>query len=948
MDEKPTPVQQEGTNGPRSKDIAQMVGKLLAKLKQAWRWVALIAVVVSLLVVGEIAFRWAKHRGWTEYTPTDSPVTLGVDSIAVAPDDTLWVSALFGGVSRFDGETWITLTKADGLVDDRVTDIAVAPDGVVWFGTEGGMSRFDGETWRNYKSGDGLADDGVRSIAVAPDGVLWVGTEGGVSRFDGETWITYTFLDGLVDNKVNDIAVAPDGVLWVGTKGGVSRFDGETWTTYTAADGLAGTSVSSIAVAPDGVLWFGTFGGVSRFDGKTWITYTEADGLAGNDVSGIAVTTDGELWLRHSIERGNSRIISRFDNRTWTTYTSANSGLASSAIADLVIDNQGRVWFGHFWGGDIRVFDQRTGFPYPMPAWTLQARLALRILCIGTLAILVIVWVVPRGLRLVKFAFSSPAPDTDDRPEVSEKRRRKERAQTDEKPTPAEQEDTDRQRSRSMANTAKRSPSKLRRVVGWAVLVAVVAGLLVLGELAFQQAKHKGWAIHTSAEDLGGKTIKKVAVAPDGTLWAHTRGGIFRFDGETWTTYLDNDAFENWGWDDSSMVVAPDGVLWFGTNGGVYRLDGETRTHYMQEDGLVDNRVTAIALGNDGALWAGTRDRGVSRFDGEAWTTYTSTVGLASDDIRDIAVTPDGAMWFGTSAGASRFDGETWVTYTSQDGLVDNRINVVTVSPDGAVWFGTSNGVSRLDGETWTTYTSRGGPAQDRTDSIAVAGSGMLCIDHGSSLSCFTDPATSTGNGEAWVSYTRANSGVEDIIVRDLVFDGEGQLWIGSSRAGASSARELFMLDPRVGLPKPVPTWAVLARGVLPRLTIGALVIRTIVWIAPRGWKYLQYLRNATGMEVVATLFIFAGVLIGLYTSFITVIVVLSIITYSEGAMLALGLIFVWPVNAVATLLTIVFIFVASKRRARRALRLWLISLALHALLPLVQLIAGLVTDWIV
>ena len=184
--------------------------------------------------------------------------------------------------------------------------IAVAPDGSVWFGRfDKGVSRFDGQTWTTYTTHDGLASNLVEGIAATPDGALWFGTLGGVSRFDGQTWTTYTVDDGLADNSVISIAVTPDGALWFGTRdGGVSRFDGHTWTTYREDDGLAGNYVGSMAVAPDGALWFITYDrGVSRFDGEIgsaggWTAYTpQNSGLPPGQVSAIAFARQGRVWF---------------------------------------------------------------------------------------------------------------------------------------------------------------------------------------------------------------------------------------------------------------------------------------------------------------------------------------------------------------------------------------------------------------------------------------------------------------------------------------------------------------------------------------------------------------------------------------------------------------------------------------------------------------------------
>jgi ligand-binding sensor domain-containing protein len=96
-------------------------------------------------------------------------------------------------------------------------------------------------------------------------------------------------------------------------------------------------------------------------------------------------------------------------------------------------------------------------------------------------------------------------------------------------------------------------------------------------------------------------------------------GGVFRFDGENWTSYgadiwavkgLNEDVAGDWVYD---VLVAPDGLLWFGT------------------------------------------DHGVLRFDGEVWTIYTTWAGLVSDQVRCITLAPDGALWIGTNGGVSRY-----------------------------------------------------------------------------------------------------------------------------------------------------------------------------------------------------------------------------------------------------------------------------------------------------
>lgn len=74
----------------------------------------------------------------------------------------------------------------------------------MWFGTHsGGVSRYDGRTFVNFTSGDGLAssEGGVNAIHSDPAGVIWFGTSaGGISRYDARTLTNFSTKDGLAHN----------------------------------------------------------------------------------------------------------------------------------------------------------------------------------------------------------------------------------------------------------------------------------------------------------------------------------------------------------------------------------------------------------------------------------------------------------------------------------------------------------------------------------------------------------------------------------------------------------------------------------------------------------------------------------------------------------------------------------------------------------------------------
>ena len=60
---------------------------------------------------------------------------------------------------------WRTYEAVDGLASGSVTSMIQDREGNLWFGTDGGgVSRFDGQTWTTITTQDGLATNRVRTI----------------------------------------------------------------------------------------------------------------------------------------------------------------------------------------------------------------------------------------------------------------------------------------------------------------------------------------------------------------------------------------------------------------------------------------------------------------------------------------------------------------------------------------------------------------------------------------------------------------------------------------------------------------------------------------------------------------------------------------------------------------------------------------------------------------
>lgn len=169
---------------------------------------------------------------WTTYDTSNSGLAFDyISAVAVDQAGNVWfgtrLSDGFGyGVSKFDdGGNWTTHNTTSGaLASNSVNAIAADLSGNVWVGTTtGGVSKYNGTSWMTYRAGSGLASDHVRSIAVDSADAKWFGgcTNGydevcdylmcdsaAASRFDGSAWTTYIAgPSGLVGNDINAVAI---------------------------------------------------------------------------------------------------------------------------------------------------------------------------------------------------------------------------------------------------------------------------------------------------------------------------------------------------------------------------------------------------------------------------------------------------------------------------------------------------------------------------------------------------------------------------------------------------------------------------------------------------------------------------------------------------------------------------------------------------------------------
>jgi len=183
--------------------------------------------------------------------------------------------------------------------------------------------------------------------------------------------------------------------------------------------------------------------------------------------------------------------------------------------------------------------------------------------------------------------------------------------------------------------------------------------------------------------------------------WTYSSGGLLKFDGSVWTGWTPaNGLPDEVIWD---IAFDSSNNKWLATGYGVSKFDGTTFTNYL------DGTYYAAAVDTDGTtIWFGSGSyHGVYKYSGGNWTNYTVTGtggALPSNVIYDIAVESNGTKWFATASGAAKFNGTSWTKYMSGVGCYS-----VGIAPDGKKWFLTASDIRKFDGSNWTTYNTQNG-----------------------------------------------------------------------------------------------------------------------------------------------------------------------------------------------------------------------------------------------
>lgn len=306
-------------------------------------------------------------------------------------------------------------------------------------------------------------------------------------------------------------------------------------------------------------------------------------------------------------------------------------------------------------------------------------------------------------------------------------------------------------------------------------------------------------------EGLPNPAVTALTQDQAGFLWVGTQGGLARYDGFRFRTYIaDPDAPDSL---PDNFILAlhedPQGALWVGTfTAGLARLD-PTRSQFRRlsvgPDGLPNATVNSIADDGAGGLWVATHG-GLAHVDPASWRVTRvlqahDGSGLPSDRVSSLRRDRAGRLLVATRRGLVRLapEGERLLAVAPAPGEPDpgsDRAILGGEDAEGRLWFATSAGEqSRLwfvdpqDGLVHAAHDRQGQPlllAGVTVRAITAIGPGRLALSSVNSGLLFYD--TASGDLRPVHSDPADAAALPSDSTPVLYRDRAGLLWIGTER----------------------------------------------------------------------------------------------------------------------------------------------------------------------
>ncbi len=536
-----------------------------------------------------------------------------VEAVYIDFHGNYWYGTYQGGISRFDGNEWLTINNIDGQRIWRCKTITEDINGNIWFSVNDGMVvKYDGKDWElidlngAWYVGSILSDDlgnmwfgvpgingalwkmnaegevseisdpwnilgqdaGPFDLAKDLKGNIWIAFYGGLLKYDQNKnqWFNYS---SSIPANIYSITIDKDGIIWFGTAAGAYKYDGSIFN-GPIKSGESGDRIDmiiDIMADANGTIWLGSYNGLSKVnDSHTgWTPRIEVNAVQSNYVEDIGFLSDGSARML-----GQYSYVIDYDGGFFNEFY-ANDGCGYGWIKHLAVDKYDNTWFA-FLGHDkkLKVIkldpdDNATCHVISGVIDVEWADMFVKDVCFDDTGN--IFWIATQnGI----FLFNANS---------------------------------------SFHNQATTSNSTLP--------VNDVTGVAVKGDNRIWYSTSNGGAgylnysnfngtNYTTTDGLPSNNCSGLSFDKEGTLWILSGGNLSKFSKESFENYP-TPAFYN------RITADNHGNIWMGSSSGGAKFNGSEMRTFTVDDGLIENYVDNISVDKEGNIWFASGYFGVTK-----------------------------------------------------------------------------------------------------------------------------------------------------------------------------------------------------------------------------------------------------------------------------------------------------------------------------------------------
>jgi diguanylate cyclase (GGDEF)-like protein len=233
------------------------------------------------------------------------------------------------------------------------------------------------------------------------------------------------------------------------------------------------------------------------------------------------------------------------------------------------------------------------------------------------------------------------------------------------------------------------------------------------------------------------------------------------------------------------------GFLWIGGQGGLLRWDGYRFSSYLADPTLPgtlpDSFVVTLHTDESGRLWVGTIAGGLARYDPltDRFVHYPAgKTGLSHVTVNALADDGAGGLWVGTGAGLDHLDPASGVVKRLPSGVLAGRVMAILRDRAGTLWVGTSRGLVRREVGA-TEFTAVVLPTRHETapsvTSLLQDSSGRIWVGTRPDGAFVLEPGQSSARP---VREDGAGAALSGDDVMGLAEAAPGEVWIGTLGGG--------------------------------------------------------------------------------------------------------------------------------------------------------------------